>query len=70
MHAQGIAPKLHMYVFKVFCYQKLHTHIQGILLPKLTNKLIQFFVLFHSHLFIHICTFESQFHVMHTLAFI
>ena len=27
MHAQGIVPKLHMSIFKVFGYQKLPTHI-------------------------------------------
>ena len=54
MHAQGIVPKLHMSVFKVFCYQKLHTHIQGILLPKLTYKLIQVFCCFiHIYLYIY-----------------
>jgi len=70
MHAQGIVPKLHMSVFKVFCYQKLHTHIQGILLLKLAYKLIQVFCCFiHIYLYIY-AHFESQFHVMHTIAFI
>ena len=62
MHAQGIVSKLHISIFKVFCYQKLPTHIWSILL---TCK----FLLFHSHLSIHICTFESPSHVTHTLAF-
>ena len=65
MHAQGIVPKLHMSILKVFCYQKLPTHIWSILL---TYK--KYFLLFHSHLFIHICTLEIPSHVMHTLTFI
>jgi len=53
-----------------------HVHIQSILLPKITYAhmkyfiSIQIFLLFHSHLFIHICTLVSQSHVIHTLAFI
>ena len=43
-----------MSVFKVFCYQILHTHLQGILLLKLTYKLIQVFCCFiHIYLYIY-----------------
>jgi len=70
MHAQGIVPKSHMFVSKVSCYQKLHTHIRSILLLKLTYKLMQVSCCFiHIYLYTY-AHFESQFHVMHTLAFI
>ena len=59
MHAQGIVPKLHCPYSKYLLPKITYAHSQYFI-----N--IQNFLLFYSH----ICTLESQSHVMHTLAFI
>ena len=51
MHAQGIVPKSHMFVFKVFCYQKLHTCIS---LLNLYTRILEVFLLpkiIYTHVF-------------------
>jgi len=80
MHAQGIVPKLHMSIFKVFFYQKLPTHIWSILL---TYKTFCCFIHIyahwranlmsctHLHLFekefsCHLSTLERQFHIIYS----
>jgi len=50
MHAQGIVPKIHMSIFKVFCYQKLHTHIWSILLP---HKIFCCFIHIYLYIYAH-----------------